>query len=308
MFFEGGRRLGGLRRLIRRFGMRGALSKILLPLWACPLAGLCSATASPQDVIPIYVEGALENPPYHSEKALESAGLSEAEQALLNTEVLCAACRYWNPHGKAHDEVPTRPCPESELSACGPLDTFRLTGKSWAGVAQGSFTRPNSNQKAILYYYDARRDGIVVFEADRVVAHIVYEPYAGTNGDRGPVALPDIDGSGRSSILIISGGTHQGETEGGVSIIGLTEKGVKNFGDTQALDDLCYFGQDESARRQATAYKLFVRKGPAPVFYRQAFTGTCRPDEEPTSWAKSGALEQITLEGAGKADRYVRLK
>jgi hypothetical protein len=53
-------------------------------------------------------------------------------------------------------------------------------------------------------------NGIVVFEADHVVAHVVYGAYPGTHGDRGPLALPDIDGSGHSPILIMSGGTHLG--------------------------------------------------------------------------------------------------
>lgn len=281
--------------------MKRTLSKLLLAV--CGLLGsLCPAMASPQDLIPIYVEGALENPPYHSENTPESTGLSETEQALVKGEILCAACR------KTRDEDLTLPCPESELSACGVLDTLPA-GRN-PRFARGSFTRPNSNQKAILYSYDGGWNVVAVFEADHVVAHVLYWAYAGTHGDRGPLALPDIDGSGRSPLLIMSGGTHQGETVGGVSIIGLTEKGLRNFGDTQTLDDPClyHFGKDEDQKREATAYKLFARKGATPVFYRQAFTGSCRAGAEPTHWVKSGRLEQITLEGAGKTDRYVRLK
>jgi hypothetical protein len=96
-----------------------------------------------------------------------------------------------------------------------------------------------------------------------------------------------------------------GETWQTASIIELSEKGVNNFGFTGTYHDDCGVVETENPERKATAYKLFARKGTSPAFYRETFTGECA---EPTNWLKSGALEQITLDDAGKSSIYIRLK
>jgi hypothetical protein len=144
-------------------------------------------------------------------------------------------------------------------------------------------------------------NGIAVFEGDQVTAHVVYKG----GWDSALLSVPDIDGSGRSSILILGGGTNMGETWQTASIIELSEKGVNNFGFTGTYHDDCGVGETENPERKATAYKLFARKGTSPAFYRESFTGECA---EPTNWLKSGALEQITLDDAGKSSIYIRLK
>jgi hypothetical protein len=226
----------------------------------------------------------LETPHHEAGNLPEVVGLSDSQKALIKTDILAAAGLYWKSRGED----------------CDPGEFRILDG------AEGSFTRPNAKQKGILYEYcesghNFAEDGIVVFEGDRVVAHIVYE--GGWGG--GLQSVPDIDGSGQSRILIVGGGTNMGENGQTASMIELSEKGVKNFGSTETYHDDCGVSETVDPEPKEAAYKIFARKGTAPVFYRETFTGECAQMEK---WAKSGALEQITLDDAEKPGIYIRLK
>ena len=206
----------------------------------------------------------------------------------MDNDILAVARRYWKDQGED----------------CDPQG--RIGGFTILNGLEGSFTRPHAKQKAILYQYcmtghNFADNGIVVFEGDHVTAHIVYKD----GWDSALLSLPEIDGSGQSPILILGGGTNIGETWQTASMIELSEKGVKNFGLTETYHDDCGLAETGDSGRNATAYKLFARKGTSPVFYRESLTGECA---QPTKWVKSGALEQITLDDAGKSSIYIRLK
>jgi len=251
------------------------LSLAILLLWTLP------APQNPaQGLILIY--DPLAEPPAKSD------GLSVAEKALVGSEVLPATRQYWKGRGVE----------------CGPND--RSGFNLFPSVVHGSFTRAGVSQEGVLYRYCATRrkvakNGIVVLEAGRVVAHIVYEGGWGN----GLLALPDIDGSGQSPMLIVGGGTTRGETVEAVAILKLSGEGVTNFGYAWTYDAVCGAALREGQKGQKEAYRLFARRGATPVFYLQAFVGGCK---EPPKWVPSGNPEQITLVHAGQPGVYVRLK
>jgi hypothetical protein len=214
---------------------------------------------------------------YDARRNLEQGKTSNIEEAILEREIHPIARRRW---GKCTDEV------EGEF---GVVD-----------VAQGAFTKPQSNQKAFLYRFCHTahlfaQNGIAVLEDGKIVAHLVYE--GGTDSQVG--ALPDIDGNGLSEILILGFGSTQGETHTGISIIELSQKGGRKFGKTETYFDNC--GADEKSK--ATAYKIYVRAATTPAFYRETFVNNCGLKEP---WSRSEAPKRIAI----KKDetKYHRLK
>jgi hypothetical protein len=120
---------------------------------------------------------------YDGRLSLEPAILSPQEESLFREKILPAARVSWR-DGEGSD-------------ACGEGPEARAVD-----IAKGSFTRPKSMQKAILYTYcitgdNFALDGIAIIEGDQVVSHLFYE------GDRENAigALPDISGDGRSEII-----------------------------------------------------------------------------------------------------------
>ena len=259
-------------------------SKVSFSLAAGLFWALSAAQGVPQDLIQVYAVPELKTSSHEVRNTPEVGGLSDLQKTVVENEILAVAHRYWNDRGED----------------CDPQDRIILSG------VEGSFTRPHAKQKAILYQYcmtghNFADNGIVVFEGDHVTAHIVYQG----GWDSAILSLPDIDGSGQSPILILGGGTNMGETWQTASMIELSEKGVRNFGHTETYHDDCGVAETGDPEGKATDYKLFARKGTSPVFYRESLTAKCA---KPTKRVKSGALEQIALDDAGKSNIYIRLK
>jgi hypothetical protein len=168
---------------------------------------------------------------------------------------------------------------------CEEDESFSFSVQS---VAAGSFTAPERRQKA--YLYELCRStlafgigGLVVVENGKTVAHYVY----GENGLDSEIAvLPDINQNGFSEIMLIGGGTGQGYTLGAVEIIELTPGGVISFGTADVYED--NFGT-ETARKSAKAFKISVRAGKNPVYFRETYT-------------RKSAAGKWTL--AGKSQKY----
>jgi hypothetical protein len=205
--------------------------------------------------------------------------VSKADQVLLKKEALPAARRVWRDNAAA--------C-EGE---------FRITE-----AATGSFTRPAASQRAILYQYcetghNFALNGIAVTEGGRVVHHVVYEGA----WDNSIAALPDINGNGLSELLISTGGTSQGITWGGVSIIELSANEVKEFGQTGTYEDNC--GMVERGGK-STAYRLLVRPGATPLFYKEAFVS--RGCNNSNKWTKLGTVKRVSMEEDGITYRIVK--
>lgn len=168
------------------------------------------------------------------------------------------------------------------------------------GVAKGSFTKPHSNQQAILYQFCSTAhnfalDGIAITEADRVLAHFIYEGA----WDAAMGALPDINGNGLSEIMIDTRGTNMGEHSAGISIIEFSGKTIRKLGQTETSSDSC--GARVSIGSEA--YALFAKRGRTPVFYRDAFVRSCKSNAK---WRKSETLKLISL--YEDATEYQRVK
>ncbi len=211
-------------------------------------------------------------PIYDGRLSLTASKLLPSEEALMKEKILPAARKLW--HAQESDLVCT---PDFEPTA---LDR-----------AQGSFTRPKSDQRAILYRYcetghNMALNGIAIIENAQVVTHIVYEG----GWDNGIGAMPDLNGNGLSEILVASGGTNQGVTWKSISIIELSVNRVTKFGQTETYSDNCGVGEKNG---KAEACRLSVKVGETPVFYREAFVnkGVC----DGGTWTKSGTPRQISL-------------
>lgn len=137
-------------------------------------------------------------------------------------------------------------------------------------MATGSFTQTKKNQNIYLYTCEfdrtAAKQGFVVVEDNRIVAHVVFE---GT--DRAIGALQDVDRNGIDEILISGGKTNTGSTMDGFMLIELTSNGVRKFGWTETYSDNCGFDDEKDDSRFATAYKIYSSVQTNPVFYRETF-------------------------------------
>ena len=222
---------------------------------------------------------------YDARRVLKTAGLSDSENGVVKEKVWPAARKQWS------EQQVDRNCEAG-------------TGPVVIDVARGSFTKPHSDQKAILYRYcqtgrNISLNGIAVVENGSVVSHLIYE------GDRenGVGALPDITGHGLSELLLSSGGTDQGITWGAIRIIELSDTIVlMKFGRTKTLLDEC--GADEK-NGKVTACRISVKAGPIPDFHRQLYVaeGACG---ESGAWKKEGKLERFSLENDRTDYQFVR--
>ena len=211
------------------------------------LLALCGGAASPRAQVL--------RPVYDGRAEAQSSAPSEAEAQLVRRHALPAAQRLWQGDRSCQPE-------------------FQIVG-----AAGGSFTRPKAAQRAVLYRFCATghnfaNNGIAVLEGGGVVAHVAYSG----GEDHGIRAAPDIDGNGLSEIVLSNGSTNQGYTVSVAVLIELSPSGVKKFGVADAYEDDCGVAE----RCRMTAYKISVRPGPSPVFYREAFS------KRNERWAKTG--------------------
>ena len=222
---------------------------------------------------------------YDARLELKSAELSDSENALMKKKVWPAARKEW------HEQQVDKNC----LEGSAPMVIE---------VARGSFTKPHSDQKAILYRYcetghNMGLNGLAVVENGSVASHLVYPG----DWENALGALPDITGHGLSEILISSGGTNQGITWGAVRIIELSDTIVlMKFGSTKTLLDDC--GADEK-NGKSTAYRISVKAGPMLDFYHELFVdkGACGGA---AAWKKAGKLEKFSLENDETDYQFVR--
>jgi len=157
-------------------------------------------------------------------------------------------------------------------------ESFSITG-----TAAGAFTAKNTGQKAFLYEFcqignGFAVDGIVITEAGRVVSHFLFEG-AWTGGLN---RLPDINGNGVDELLITNyGGMHQGISATGIDVIEFTENSFKEIGATQ-ID----YSDDNG---NAYSYKISVKPGAQPVFYREKFV------KKGKTWRKIGSVAKAEM-------------
>ncbi|MDQ6787218.1 MAG: hypothetical protein M3033_10460 [Acidobacteriota bacterium] len=160
-------------------------------------------------------------------------------------------------------------------------ESFSITG-----VASGAFTKKDSTQKAFLYEFcetgnGLANDGILITEAGRVVAHFIYEG-ASTGGLN---SLPDLNGNGVDELLITNyGGMHQGISGTGIDVIEFFGKSLKEIGATEIE-----YAEETEKGEKGYSYKISVKTGASPVFYREKFV------KKGKTWRKVGNVAKAEM-------------
>lgn len=154
------------------------------------------------------------------------------------------------------------------------------------GVASGSFTKPDREQRAVLYRFcvtghNLANNGIAIIEGGSIVAHVVYD--GGEDYSIG--ALPDINGNGLSEIVVGDGSTNQGYTAAVAVLIEASPGVVRKWGIADVYEDNC--GTME--RCEMTAYKISVKPGPTPIFYRESY------EKRNERWTRAGNAARYSL-------------
>jgi hypothetical protein len=132
------------------------------------------------------------------------------------------------------------------------------------GEAPGAFSRSNASQKLIFYQFcqtgnGMGNNGLVLIENGKIVGSYISE--SGWAMDL--KALPDINQNGLNEFLLYySGGMHQGAGGIGVDIMEFSANGIKGLG---------WFQADGFTEEDNWAYKVSVKKGKTPVFYREKY-------------------------------------
>jgi hypothetical protein len=186
--------------------------------------------------------------------------LSSAEQALMDKEIL----------PKVRKKLAGEACDESiEL----------------AGVTHGAFTRKGADQTLLFYQFCQTGNGLgsaglAVIEGGAVIGNYVSAESGWTNDAR---KLPDINQNGLDEVaLYYSGGMHQGQGGIGVDIMEFAGGALKGIGWYQA---------EGFTETTDNAYKVTVRPGPKPLFFRERWTSM----DDGKSYRKAGNAVPLKL-------------
>lgn len=141
------------------------------------------------------------------------------------------------------------------------------------GIVEGSFTKPNSSQKAFLYTLCSSGSshfgvgGMVIFENEKAVSHYVY----GENGlDQGMISLSDINKDGMDELVLLDFQVHQGYGGGAISIVSFPNGTFNYIGNASTFSGDSGAVEDEK-NTKADAYDIFVQPDVNPVFYRDSY-------------------------------------
>jgi hypothetical protein len=189
----------------------------------------------------------------------QEAKLSPADEKLIKTQVFPKLRKKW----------------VSADSAC----TEEFTP---AGVVKGAFSQPNSNQTLVFYSFcqtgnGLGNNGLTLIENGKIIRNYVAE--SGWNVDL--KVLPDINQNGLNEFaLYYSGGMHQGQGGTGVDVMEFTASGLKGIG---------WFNAETFTETSDFSYKVSVKTGKTPVFYREKYIN------KNDKWRKSGQTASFKL-------------
>ena len=156
-----------------------------------------------------------------------------------------------------------------------------------AGVARGSFSKPNAKQTLIFYQYCETgngfgRVGLVLIDSGRMVGNYI----ADAGWTVAIAAVPDINQNGLDEFtLVYSGGLHQGQGGTGVDMMEFSGNMPKGIG--------WYKAEEFDETEASNAWKLTAKPDRAPVFYRQKYASA-----KNNKWRRVGAAGVFKL---GKA-------
>lgn len=160
-------------------------------------------------------------------------------------------------------------------------DSFRVV--NWA---EGAFTKPNIRQKVFLYQlclsgkaqYAVYIGGVMIVEKERVKAHYIF---SGISGFYQLKALPDINRNGLSEIgLEFAYGINGLAFNRAVGIYETDANGVSGFSEIEIF----------SRRDDDFSYKIFVKPGTTPIFYRETY----KSETDKNNWLLEEKLEEFS--------------
>ena len=167
--------------------------------------------------------------------------MNTAEIDLIKSKILPKVRKHW-----ANNES----CDEK----------FEITSR-----VRGAFSAPNSTQELVLFEFCQTgngfgNNGLILIEGGKIIGSYVSEGGWAIDLE----SLPDINQNGLNEFLVYySGGLHQGEGGTGVDLMEFSAAGVKGLGWFQSDS----FGEETGD----WSYKVSVKKGKTPVFYREKY-------------------------------------
>lgn len=161
------------------------------------------------------------------------------------------------------------------------------------GVLEGAFTKPKSLQKAFLYQicwsdggkYATALGGIVIVEKEKIVSHFVYSNVSGFDNIR---VLPDINRNGLSEVVL----RFTSHVDGfffsrSIALYEFDSDKPQQLGEAET---------DAKTTEGLRAYKIFVKAGETPSFYREAYVNDSEENWQIKEKAERFSLEKVENE------------
>lgn len=162
-----------------------------------------------------------------------------------------------------------------------------------SGVAEGSFTAPNSSQKAFLYEWCHSGGGfgvggIVILENEKVAAHYSY----GDSGlYQGISSLSDVNKNGFSELVFVGGGSGQGYTSGTIDMFEFKGGNPDFLGRAETYSDNSGAGVGK-AMTETIAYKISVEPSANPTFLHEKY----EQKQAAGKWSLIGKAAKFSLD------------
>lgn len=147
-------------------------------------------------------------------------------------------------------------------------------------VAQGSFTAPKVAEKAYLYTYC--QTGRQLFEQGLAVTRgntLVFNLKLTDIGGYGLTGVRDVNQNGLSELMLSWGGTGQGYSEEGITLIELSGKAYRTLLNVGTRSDNCGAVTDysDSPRPLTRSRVIKVQPGKTPRFFADVYEDDCTP-------------------------------
>lgn len=160
---------------------------------------------------------------------------------------------------------------------------------------EGAFTRPGAIQTAVLYRVGSAGNccsmgGLAVLEGGRLVRNVAID-YGGDDIR----ALPDVNGNGRSELVLSGGGGGQGVFVRSVFVEEFGDDRLERWGQLFVYESTCGAG-----RPGATATRLLVVPGATPHFraetYEQEACADDFPEWQGLPWQAVGGRADVEMD------------
>jgi hypothetical protein len=152
------------------------------------------------------------------------------------------------------------------------------------GAANGAFTKPGAKQTLVFYQFcqtgnGLGNNGLSLIESGKVIGNYIAESGWALNLK----SVPDVNRNGLDEFAVYySGGMHQGQGGTGVDLMEFSAANIKGLGWFQVYS----FTEDD-----AFSYKVSVKPGKIPIFYREKYDSVGED-----KWKKSGKTVLFKLE------------